>query len=88
MQKQITYRLMKLEDIDQILKIEEASFPVPWSREAFENELTLNQFAFYVVLEDSERIFGYCGCWVIVDEAHITNIAILPEYRGKKYGEN
>lgn len=87
MQKQITFRLMELEDIDQILKIEQASFPTPWSRQAFENELLLNQYAIYIVLEDSEQVFGYCGLWLIMDEAHITNIALLPEYRGKKYGE-
>src|SRR5690606_25175886 len=44
-------------------------------------------FAEYFVIEDNEQIFGYCGLWVIVDQAQITNIAILPKYRGKKYGE-
>lgn len=78
---------MNEEDIDQILKIEEQSFATPWSREAFENELTKNQFAVYIVLEDEEQVVGYCGVWIVVDEAHITNIAILPQYRGKKLGE-
>ena len=35
----------------------------------------------------NEKVVGYCGVWIIVDEAHITNIAFLPEYRGKKLGE-
>ncbi|CEG25378.1 ribosomal protein S18-alanine N-acetyltransferase [Bacillus sp. B-jedd] len=82
-----TFRLMREEDIDQILIVEHESFTLPWSREAFYNELNHNQYAVYVVLEDAGRIIGYGGVWVVLDEAHITNIAILPEYRGQKLGE-
>jgi len=78
---------MNEKDIDQILEIEHASFTTPWSRESFENELRKNQYAHYTVLEDEEGVFGYCGMWIIIDEAHITNIALLPKYRGKKLGE-
>lgn len=87
MNKQLTYRAMVEKDIDQIVKIENESFTTPWSRESFENELKKNQFALYTVLEDEDEVFGYCGVWIIVDEAHITNIALLPKYRGKKLGE-
>jgi ribosomal-protein-alanine N-acetyltransferase len=67
--------------------VEHESFTVPWSKEAFYNELTKNEFAIYIVLEVEERVVGYCGVWIVIDEAHITNIAILPEFRGKKLGE-
>ena len=50
-------------------------------------KLVKNQFAVYLVLEDEGRVIGYCGVWIVVDEAHITNIALLPEYRGRKLGE-
>lgn len=82
-----TFRFMRDEDIDQILIVEHECFTLPWSREAFYNELNHNQYAVYVVLEDAGRIIGYGGVWVVLDEAHITNIAILPEYRGRKLGE-
>ena len=81
------FRYMREEDIDQILEVEHASFSLPWSREAFYNELHNNKFAVYMVLEEKEKIIGYCGTWVVIDEAHITNIAVLPEYRGRKLGE-
>jgi [ribosomal protein S18]-alanine N-acetyltransferase len=81
------FRYLKEEDIDQILKIEELSFATPWTRQSFENELNLNQFAVYLVLEKEGQVIGYCGMWLIVDEAHITNIAVLPEFRGQKLGE-
>ncbi|MED3562030.1 ribosomal-protein-alanine N-acetyltransferase [Bacillus sp. MUM 116] len=81
------FRYMREEDIDQILEVEHASFTTPWSREAFYNELNNNKFAVYIVLEENDKIIGYCGAWIVIDEAHVTNIAILPEYRGKKLGE-
>ncbi|AND37893.1 MULTISPECIES: ribosomal protein S18-alanine N-acetyltransferase [Cytobacillus] len=87
MNKSLTFRFMNEEDIDDVLEIEHKSFATPWSREAFFNELTQNQFALYVVLEEENKVIGYCGAWIVVDEAHITNVALLPEYRGRKLGE-
>jgi [ribosomal protein S18]-alanine N-acetyltransferase len=82
-----TFRLANVSDIDDILGIEQASFAVPWSREAFYREIVENQFAYYLVIEDSFQAIGYCGIWLVMDEAHVTNIAILPSYRGRKLGE-
>ncbi|PLR81867.1 ribosomal-protein-alanine N-acetyltransferase [Bacillus canaveralius] len=87
MDESLSFRFMKEEDIDQVLIIEHESFSTPWSREAFINEIATNQFAVYIVLEDGNQIVGYCGAWIVVDEAHITNVALLPGYRGKKLGE-
>jgi ribosomal-protein-alanine N-acetyltransferase len=87
MDESIVFRFMREEDIDQVLEIEHRSFTTPWSREAFYNELNMNKFAVYIVLEVDKKVVGYCGVWVVIDEAHITNIAILPEYRGRKFGE-
>ncbi|WP_282142482.1 ribosomal protein S18-alanine N-acetyltransferase [Cytobacillus oceanisediminis] len=87
MNKSLTFRFMNEEDIDDVLEIEHKSFATPWSREAFFNELTQNQFALYIVLEEENKVIGYCGAWIVVDEAHITNVALLPEYRGRKLGE-
>jgi len=81
------FRDMREEDIDQVLEVEHASFTTPWSREAFYNELFNNKFAVYIVLEEDNKIIGYCGTWVVIDEAHVTNVAIMPGYRGKKLGE-
>lgn len=78
---------MKEEDIPQIVAIEEVSFATPWTAEAFERELNMNEYAHYVVMETEEGILGYCGLWIVLDESHITNIAILPQYRGQRLGE-
>lgn len=81
------FRYMREEDIDQILEVEHASFTTPWSREAFYNEIHNNKFAVYIVIEADGKVVGYCGAWIVIDEAHVTNIAILPDYRGMKLGE-
>ena len=83
----IKFRYMTLDDIDGVLEVERASFSSPWSENAFYNELTGNRFASYIIAEQEGHIIGYCGVWVVIDEAHITNIAILPAFRGKKIGE-
>jgi [ribosomal protein S18]-alanine N-acetyltransferase len=87
MNKTIAFRQMEIDDIDKIYEIESESFATPWSKEAFYNELTKNRFALYTVIELGSEIAGYCGAWIVVDEAHITNIALLPEHRGKGLGE-
>lgn len=83
----VRVRFMTVEDLDAIMIVEYDAFTVPWSRTAFHNELTANQFAHYLVLEVDEKVIGYCGLWVIMDEAQITNIAIHSSQRGKKFGE-
>ncbi|WP_404407627.1 ribosomal protein S18-alanine N-acetyltransferase [Jeotgalibacillus malaysiensis] len=84
---EIRFRWMTYGDIDAVLAVEEASFSAPWSREAFENEMTINQFAKYLLLEVDGTVAGYCGLWLVMDEAHITNVAVVPELRGRKLGE-
>lgn len=84
--KQFNFRPMKLADIPSIMIIEHEAFTLPWTEEAFRSELTNNLFAKYIVLEDNGEPIGYAGMWTIVDEAHVTNIALLKAYRGCKLG--
>ena len=82
-----TFRPMRLDDIASICEIEAEAFPTPWTDVAFRNELTNNQFARYVVMEYDGEIAGYGGMWMIMEEAHVTNIAVRAQHRGKKLGE-
>ena len=80
-------RPMRLDDLDIILEIEHASFSTPWSLESFKAELIDNEYARYLCLELEGRVIGYMGLWFILDEGHITNIAITPAHRGQHWGE-
>ncbi|KPV56276.1 alanine acetyltransferase [Paenibacillus sp. A3] len=81
------FRTMHTDDIPVICEIEQESFATPWTAGAFYNELTSNNFAKYLVLEYEGEIAGYGGMWLIMEEAHVTNIAIREKYRGRKLGE-
>ncbi|MDD3840509.1 MAG: ribosomal protein S18-alanine N-acetyltransferase [Clostridia bacterium] len=77
---------MRLEHIDRVLDIERLCFNNTWTRESFEMEITQNRCAYYVVARYSNKVVGYGGMWIIIDEAHVTNIAVHPEYRGMGVG--
>ncbi len=82
----VSIREMTLADLYDVLEIEKNSFPTPWSLRAFVAELTDNEHARYLVACVEDRVVGYGGYWIILDEAHVTNIAVHPGYRGFKIG--
>ncbi|MBO8158257.1 ribosomal protein S18-alanine N-acetyltransferase [Thermosyntropha sp.] len=80
-------RKMTERDIDEVVRIEQESFPVPWSKEAYLGELK-NNFAVYLVCDYEGEIAGYGGMWIVFEEAHITNIAVDKRFRGKGMGRS
>ncbi len=80
-------RPMVMDDIEAIAAMEQQIFSMPWSRDAFKRELEENIVARYLVLEEEGRVVAYGGIWLVIDEAHVTNIAVHPDARGKGYGE-
>ena len=84
----VKIRIMKEKDLDRIMEVEKNCFTTPWSRESFLLEITKNQLARYFVAEIDGIVAGYGGIWLILDEGHITNIAVDDKYRrlglGKK----
>lgn len=69
-------------NIDGVYEVELSAFSHPWSKQAFLDELT-NPHARYFVLKSGDEVIGYAGLWHIIDEGHITNIAIKKEFQGK-----
>mgnify|MGYP002514957208 CR=1 FL=1 len=81
----VIIRRMTMADVDGVAAVEAATFPTPWSRDAFASEMK-NVAARYLVAEKDGKIIGYAGAWIIIDESHITNIAVLSDYRGQGIG--
>lgn len=71
--------------IDEILVIESSTHSAPWSRKSFENELEHKYGVFLIALIEG-KVIGYGGTWVLVDEAHVTNVVVSPEFRGQGIG--
>ena len=82
----LNIRLMKETDINQVLEISSLSLKESWSMASFINELS-NPLARYLIAEKGNKILGFAGVWIIVDEGHITNIAVHPKYRGYGIGK-
>lgn len=81
--KAATVRRMTEADVKAVYEIEMASFKTPWSMESFEKEIRENQLAVYFVVEVVGEVVGYAGMWTVMDELHITNVAVMPSHRGK-----
>lgn len=86
-EEKLVIRRMLLQDLEQVLFVEHRAFTAPWSRQAFLGELVENRLARYIVAEYDRRIVGYGGLWMIMDEGHVTNIAVDPDFRGRKFGD-
>ncbi|GAA4073506.1 ribosomal protein S18-alanine N-acetyltransferase [Amphibacillus indicireducens] len=82
----IVIRPMGLSDLDQVEEIERRSFATIWTKSLYKKELLENSFACYFVIEKEQQMIGFCGLWLVIDEAQVTNIAIDPTYRGQGYG--
>ena len=84
----VHYRKMTPDDVDAVYAIELATFPSPWTLDSFHYEMQENQFAHYTVaVNDVGKVIGFCGMWIVIDSAQITNVAVLPEARGLGIGE-
>jgi ribosomal-protein-alanine N-acetyltransferase len=86
----LTVDAMRMGDIEAVHEIERLSFSTPWPSYAFEQELTGNRLARYVVARaaapEGERIVGFAGVWLMVDEAHITTFGVHPDWRRRGIG--
>lgn len=82
----VTTRPMTLDDLEGVMAVEHDSFGVPWSRSAFEDELKTNSLARYIVAAIGGVIVGYAGTWLVINEAHVTNVAVAGEYRRQGIG--
>lgn len=74
-------REMNLRDCERIAQLEIELFSCPWSKGDFEREMTENQFAHYFVVEEDNKIVGYCGVWTLYEQAQITTIGVTQEYQ-------
>ena len=72
---------MNADHLDEVAELERICFSVPWSRNMLAEELDNLLSAFLVALDDNDKVVGYAGVQVILDEGYITNVAVRPECR-------
>jgi len=74
-------------EINDVRRIETASFSTQWPSDAFYNELHSNRSAHYFVCKVDGKTVAYGGIWVVMEDSHVTTIAVDQNYRGRKYGD-
>jgi ribosomal-protein-alanine N-acetyltransferase len=79
-------RTLAESDLDEIVAIETAAFSNPWTRAMYLRELQNPDVSFLYVLRMDGRITGFCSFWLVLDEIHINNLAVLREYHGQGLG--
>jgi ribosomal-protein-alanine N-acetyltransferase len=73
-------------DLDAIAEIARDSFPNPWTRQMFVQELTAQPLSkSYVLRTDGEAVAAFCTCWIVLDELHINTVAVRPALRQRGF---
>ena len=72
---------MTADHLDEVAELERICFSVPWSRNMLAEELDNLLSAFLVALDDHDKVVGYAGVQIVLDEGYITNVAVRPECR-------
>ncbi len=85
---EIKIEYMKKEDVDSVVKIEEEAYGNHhWAKSSFYDEMSNNLAKYYVAKTPEGKIVGYAGTWHIIDEGHITTIAVKNDYLRNHIGE-
>lgn len=77
-------RSMNVSDLNEIVKIEESLYKMPWNEKQYKYELEENEFSYLFVLEHDSVIIGYYGFWVMFEDSDITKVSIRKEFQGMK----
>ena len=80
---EIQIRKMELADLETITENLETDFDNFWNASIFKQEL-INENSYYLVALVDNKIVGFAGYMLILDEADITNIVVRKDMRNKK----
>jgi [ribosomal protein S18]-alanine N-acetyltransferase len=82
--RKLVINKMKKEDIKKVLEIEKRSFVTPWTKKMLHETLSSPISASFII-EKNDLLLGYIMLYSVLDEAHILNLAINPDCRGRGY---
>ena len=84
----IKIKPMEKSDVDAVIAIEKKAYGSHhWSKDSFMGELSNDLARYFSVFDENEKLIAYCGCWQILEEVHITNIAVDIDFRQRHIGE-
>lgn len=77
--------VMEPSDLDDVMNVERFSFNPPWTKTMFLDELS-NSHSYCLTYRHSDQLVAFMCFWIILDEAHLLNIAVSPNCRGRGIG--
>ena len=80
----VSFREMQASDLDAVMQIETVNFPFPWTAGNFRD--SINSGHICLVLEIDGALMGYAILMMVLDEAHLLNISVAPNSKGKGWG--
>lgn len=83
--RDLKWDVMQVDDVDQVLALEQAVYPHPWSRANFLDSL-FNHYEAWVLRDTQQYIIGYVLVLLAVNEAHLLNIAVSKDVQGQGIG--
>lgn len=78
-------RSLSLGDLDAVMAIEAVSFPAPWTRSMFSDDLSRDDRVWLAAVH-GDTLVGYAGAMLVGEEAHVMNLAVLEAARGRGIG--
>ena len=72
---------MTMQDVEQVIELDRASFSLPWPERSFKYELEQNEASRCWVAELDSQVVGMIVTWLIVDEVHVATFAVSPAHR-------
>ena len=78
------YRLMREDDLQNIMPIEQAAYQFPWSESIFRDCLHAGYICW--VMEVDHKLIGYAVLMIAIDECHLLNLCIDPELQNRGFG--
>lgn len=82
----VLFAKLQASHIPEVLAIDKVVHSAPWTEQSFRNELT-NPHSVFIVALSLGKVVGFGGAWLLVDEAHITNVAVEPSTQRRGIGE-
>lgn len=84
-QPQVTLRDMTTADVPSIVRIERASYTIPWSEATFRG-LLRRRDAEMIAADADGAVIGYAAFWCVVDQGELGNVAVSADWRGAGIG--
>jgi [ribosomal protein S18]-alanine N-acetyltransferase len=80
-QLNVVLRQMREEDADAVAAIEARAYAYPWTRGNFVDSIAAQYGC--VVLQQGPHVAGYAIVMNAVDDLHLLNITVAPEFQGR-----